>query len=48
MKRDMDLVRAIVLAIEAAPTGFAPNSVEIPGHTGEEIGYHVHLIDLAP
>ncbi len=44
MKRDMDLVRSIVLAIEAAPTGYAPDSIEIPGHTDEEIGYHVHLM----
>lgn len=44
MKRDMDLVRSIVLAIEAAPTGHAPHPLAIEGHTGEEIGYHVHIM----
>ena len=44
MKRDMDLVRSIVLAIEAAPNVYAPNQLEIPEHTEEEIGYHVHIM----
>jgi hypothetical protein len=44
MKRDMDLVRSIVLAIEEAPNGYAPNPLDVPGHTEEEIGYHVHIM----
>ncbi|MFH1743623.1 MAG: DUF2513 domain-containing protein [bacterium] len=44
MKRNMDLVRAILLAIEAEPSGFAPQKLVIPGHTDEEIGYHVYLM----
>jgi hypothetical protein len=44
MKRDMDLVRSIVLAIEAAPTGYAPTPLHVDGHSEEEIGYHVHIM----
>ena len=44
MERDLDLVRAIVLAIEAQPDGFAPGALPIDGHTEEEIGYHVHIM----
>ena len=47
MKCDMDLVRAIGLAIEAAPNGYAPEPLEIPGRTEEEIGYHVHIMSEA-
>ncbi len=36
MKRDMDLIRAMLLAIEAHPTGFAPK-IEISGYTQEQI-----------
>ena len=43
MKRDMDLIRKIVLHMEDAPTGFAP-SMEIDGYTAEQIGYHAYLI----
>ena len=44
MKRDMDLVRAIVLAIEDDPHGYAPRPIEVEGHTDEEVGYHVHIM----
>ena len=43
MKRDMDLVRAIVLAIEAAP-GYAPEPLTIPNYAPEHIGHHVYLM----
>ena len=42
MKRDMDLVRQILLAIEEAP-GFAP-TLQIDGYTDEQIGYHVIIM----
>ncbi len=45
MKRDMDLVRAILLAAEESPTGFAHDACEkIVGYTPAQIGYHVHLM----
>ena len=46
MKRDMDLIRAMLLAIEADPHGFAPK-IEIHGYTQEEIGYHATLLGEA-
>ena len=42
MKRDMDLVRQILLAIEEAP-GFAP-TLNIDGYTDEQIGFHVIIM----
>ena len=46
MKRDMDLIREMLLAIEAHEHGFAP-PLEIEGHTQEEIGYHSVLLGEA-
>ena len=40
----MDLVRDILIAIEDAPTGFAPKALLIDGHSREEIGYHVGIM----
>ena len=47
MKRDMDLVRKILLMLEEHEHGMAPRKLVIEGHTDEEIGYHVHLMDQA-
>jgi hypothetical protein len=47
MKRDMDLVRKIVFALEEHPSGFAPNPLKIDGYTDEQIGYHVHIMAQA-
>ena len=44
MKRDMELIRKMVLAIEEAPGGFAPNQLDIDGYTENQIGYHAHLM----
>ena len=44
MKRDMDLVRKLIFAIEEHPEGFAPPTIEIEGYSGEEIGYHLSLM----
>lgn len=43
MKRDMDLVRAILLRLDQHPHGFAP-PIEIDGYTDDQIGYHAHLM----
>ena len=44
MKRDMDLVRKILLAIEASPTGWAPRNPSIEGYNEWQIGYHTVLL----
>ena len=46
MKRDMDLIRAMLLAVEGDPHGRAPE-IEIAGYTQEEIGYHAVLLGEA-
>ena len=46
MKRDMDLIRAMFMSIEADEHGFAPK-IEIPNYTQEEIGYHAILLGEA-
>jgi hypothetical protein len=44
VKRDMELIRKLVLALEGAPTGYAPDDLEIEGYTDEQVGYHAHLM----
>jgi len=44
MKRDMDLIRKMALAVEDAPTGYAPDDLGIEGYTDEQIAYHAHLM----
>jgi hypothetical protein len=44
MKRDMNLVRQIVLSIEASPSGFAPRELAVEGYSHEEIGYHLFIM----
>ena len=44
MKRDMDLVRKIVFALEEHEHGHAPRSFRIEGYDEEMVGYHVHLM----
>lgn len=44
MKRDMDLIRKLVLAIEDDPTGYAPRDIEIDEYTPEQISYHEFLL----
>lgn len=43
----MDLIRAILLALEQHPAGFTPQEIAIEGATPEAIGYHVHLLGQA-
>ncbi len=44
MKRDMELIRKLILKIEDAPGGWAPSDLSIEGYTSEQIGYHSCLI----
>lgn len=44
MKRDMDLIREILLQVEARPTAQSIDLVELPGRNQEEISYHVKLL----
>jgi hypothetical protein len=46
MKRNMDLMREILLVCEKYEHGFAPQIV-IDGYSPEEIGYHVFLLGEA-
>jgi len=49
VKRDMDLVRALLARIEederlSGADGFPASEFEMPGHSSEEVGYHVLLL----
>ena len=44
MKRDLDLIRKMVLAIEDSPSGWAPDKIQIEGYTDHQIGYHAWLL----
>jgi hypothetical protein len=44
MKRNMELIRKIMLAVEGHEHGFAPRELEIEGHSEEEVNYHNYLI----
>ena len=44
MKRDMDLVRKILLAVEIEKSGHAPDKLMIEEYTEEQIGYHVLIM----
>ena len=43
MKRDLELIRKMILAIEDSPKGFAPR-LTLKGYTQEQIGYHAYLL----
>lgn len=44
MKRDLELIRKIILAVEDLPTGLVLSGPKIDGYTDEQIGYHNYLI----
>ena len=44
MKRDMDLVRKILIVCADHPHGHAPQELKIEGYSEEQIGYHVYLM----
>jgi len=48
MKRDMDLIRKILLALEEPPTGFVSETpLEFDGYTESQVRYHVVLLHEA-
>ena len=47
MKRDIDLVRQILIAAESEPTGYASGNPEIEGYSEEQVGFQVHLMEQA-
>ncbi len=44
MKRDVDLVRKILMACTDHEHGHAPRDLAIEGYSEEQIGYHVYLM----
>jgi hypothetical protein len=44
MKRDLDLIRRILLAVEARQETEQPFSVSINGYSQEQICYHIRLL----
>jgi hypothetical protein len=44
MKRDIELMRKIMMLIEQYPNGSPPTELHIEGYTQEQIGYHAYLI----
>jgi hypothetical protein len=44
MKRDLELIRKMVLAIEDAPSGWAPHPLKIEGYSDAQVGYHAYLL----
>jgi hypothetical protein len=47
MQRDMELVRRILFELERHPHGHAPPRLDVPGYSGEQIGFHIHLLGQA-
>jgi hypothetical protein len=47
MKRNMDLVRQILLALDEHETGYAPHDLQFEGFNEEQIGYHIYIMGQA-
>ncbi|RYY90112.1 MAG: DUF2513 domain-containing protein [Chitinophagaceae bacterium] len=47
MKRDMDLVREILLDAESLEHGYVNGVLKIDGYTEDQIGHHVYLMEQA-
>jgi hypothetical protein len=47
MKRDMDLVRSILLLLNDHEHGYAPRRLNIPSYTDEQIYYHCFILGEA-
>lgn len=47
MKRDMNLIRQILLWADEQPNGIFSGNPTIEGYTEEQIGYHVYLMEQA-
>ena len=44
MKRDMDLIRKMLFAVEENPHGFAPSELHVDGYSEEQVNYHAYLM----
>ena len=44
MKRDMDLVRKILMVCADHEHGFAPRALQIEGYSEEQVGHHAYLM----
>jgi hypothetical protein len=44
VKRDLDLLRKIIFAVEDRCPEAAPGAIEIEGYSATEIGYHSYLL----
>ena len=44
MKRDLGLVRRMLLVIEASPSGFRADTLDLAGYTSEQVAYHLRLV----
>lgn len=47
MKRDMDLVRKLLLALNDHEHGHAPQNLHIDGYSDETVGYHCFILNEA-
>jgi hypothetical protein len=47
MKRDMDLIRAVLIEVEKLPYDGGFHDISVHGYSGEEITYHVRLANEA-
>lgn len=45
MKRELDLIRAILLKVEALPVGDSLQSIEVDGYSEDVIAEHVWLLE---
>lgn len=43
MKRDLELIRKMVFAIEDSPSGWAPD-LKFEGYSDSQVGYHAYLL----
>ncbi|MCX6701498.1 MAG: DUF2513 domain-containing protein [Methanomicrobiales archaeon] len=44
MKRDFDLIRAILLYLESQPRGFIGDQIALEGNSNDEVVYHLVLM----
>lgn len=44
MRRDLELIRLIVLEVESQPTGYMMGDLQIEGYTKDQVSYHSYLI----
>lgn len=47
MKRDLDLIRKLLLAMESREHAFVQDELTIEGYTEEQVGFHIYLLGEA-